>query len=1686
MQQSRFMAIMNDYDRTLQLVRTSTNSAGEANAQYVIYEDSVSAAQQRMNNSLEQLYTTLMSSDALKIFYDLMAGLFEIIANGQPVMTGIIVGITSLIATFGKLTVAMQIQNSVAGVTLTDLPKQVAWIGKLIGAEKLATAGKIEQATAQTILNVATGVYIALAAAAVIGIVALYQWWKKSANAVHEYAIEQAKQAEESKSEYNTLKDLTDRYELLSKKINKTKQEQQEYADVVNEIAKISPESVLGVDSYGNYTLVENDRLKEQLKLKQQIAAQDRINAFEAKKASMETGGTYRSKVGEGAVSEAAYSAGTAITKTLEDENRQTKEFIDAYISGKITVNEEIYKKAIQALQAKDLNIAPEELVKNIEGGINYLLNSTEEELKKSEIMAKENYNAVIAYQQRVNNEIKAQTSAALYDMSSLQISALEDQGVEISSTYKEVASSFANNAIKVAEGQGKSGAALMTEAERLQSEWLNELEKIRISQGKGALDGAIRSLKQLAEQGATTKELKREMAVIAGKFSIDVGGKFYNALFSGIYDEEKIKQVTTIIREQLDIANFDEAIFENLSGSLTNSIVNTIDSIDNDALKKKFVEGLGTIFSGSFVTDFEKQLADTDLTNVKEVNNLLKTMTDRLVEMKYSSEEAMQIADSMFTDYIESMDTYLQGVKSAYDEIKKVQDLIKKSSTGLSLVDVSEFIGKYGEQVATSIKSVGDSFYISSSFITAELEKQYKIIETNFSNLAGRAEKNIQDLQVSIQNNLDELDKEPKKEFYGSAQGGKEVVRGLTEYEIKQNQEIILQNQMQIEQQEAIKKAYDDVYTSIQNRYEKEIQLYKENASVIDIASAISASISDLKAFGDVYQKLQDGSLSFLDTMQLIASDPSLLAAVEVTEKGFEFTESSLKKIADQKKNDIKEEIQNEIIKLEAQKKILKINLDDEQSLQDAKNELYSFEIQSILDTAIAQNEATNQQLEDWAQLYGSAYNYYELIKAIKSELGVATATDISKATMPEGQVDIGELRAIAENAQKSIMESYGAENTVDAIATIDEKIRGLNGSLTEIDKVNFSDMLNQASGSAKKASGSVEELNDSLEKYYNTLKRIEQIQSDISLIESRIDLEQTGAEQNLKLLEEKAQKTADLIKLQEYLNEQRKADLEKMKAEQKLYGGFVQLQDGVMVVAQEQLSALIKAKAITQERYDEIINYAESFNQLSSSIQETEQSIVDLQKQQEEMYNQIIDRAIEIRQQIYDAIVEADQREIDELTQKYDKMKELEDDYLNAVKKAIDEERAAREDSAKAEDLLQKQRRLAILQRDTSGLYATEAAQLQEQIAKDQQDARDAEVDKQMAALEKQITLQQEQRDIQVKLLEDQKLFREETGYYWDRVDEAIQNGPAAMQDLLTSTQKYQQADPLSQQQQYEQIKSSTEYLAELVEKGIGINGNQHNIVGAITSAATEIANALGQKINAENISANANGGGGGGGGSNQTPTSPASSTPKQTVEQQYNQGTSTNLIKTLQTFLNNYLGAKLSVDGIAGDKTDSFMNGLWDNAIRQALNQGKTGFASIFQNAKSTKQISSTAKSALVSLYGSRYNMIPTVKYKEGGIVDFTGPAWLDGTKSDPEAFLNARQTAIFESLRDYLASPTSSNMLGSGNVSNSISIGDIIINLQNAAGASARDIADQVKKELTNIMVTKNTLSIQKVR
>ena len=103
------------------------------------------------------------------------------------------------------------------------------------------------------------------------------------------------------------------------------------------------------------------------------------------------------------------------------------------------------------------------------------------------------------------------------------------------------------------------------------------------------------------------------------------------------------------------------------------------------------------------------------------------------------------------------------------------------------------------------------------------------------------------------------------------------------------------------------------------------------------------------------------------------------------------------------------------------------------------------------------------------------------------------------------------------------------------------------------------------------------------------------------------------------------------------------------------------------------------------------------------------------------------------------------------------------------------------------------------------------------------------------------------------------------------------------------------------------------------------------------------------------------------------------------------------------------------------LANDKETTALNELVggnpDNGQIAMLN--KEPF--IYRNGRWVKP-SQAQEAAYKTLKEKMFNYLNS--YKTGGLADFTGPAWLDGTPSKPEYVLNSAQTERFFSLVDVL--------------------------------------------------------------
>ena len=107
-------------------------------------------------------------------------------------------------------------------------------------------------------------------------------------------------------------------------------------------------------------------------------------------------------------------------------------------------------------------------------------------------------------------------------------------------------------------------------------------------------------------------------------------------------------------------------------------------------------------------------------------------------------------------------------------------------------------------------------------------------------------------------------------------------------------------------------------------------------------------------------------------------------------------------------------------------------------------------------------------------------------------------------------------------------------------------------------------------------------------------------------------------------------------------------------------------------------------------------------------------------------------------------------------------------------------------------------------------------------------------------------------------------------------------------------------------------------------------------------------------------------------------------------------------------------------------------------------------------------------------------------PKASFKTGGVADFTGPAWLDGTKAKPELVLNQRDTENFIQLKDILRSLFNNNQFNnSGNGGDNIyEIHIEVDKLEN--DYDVEQVANKVKRMIVNDSQYRNVNAINRLR
>ena len=593
-------------------------------------------------------------------------------------------------------------------------------------------------------------------------------------------------------------------------------------------------------------------------------------------------------------------------------------------------------------------------------------------------------------------------------------------------------------------------------------------------------------------------------------------------------------------------------------------------------------------------------------------------------------------------------------------------------------------------------------------------------------------------------------------------------------------------------------------------------------------------------------------------------------------------------------------------------------------------------------------------------------------------------------------------------------------------------------------------------------------------------------------------------------------------------------------------------------------------------EELRDKIQDYIDTMNEAIAEQQE-------LIGQLSEVYNYYIDTAISTEQELYNAIVENYQNEINQKKKQYDYLKQLDNDYLNSIKDNINKERQAREEANKQKDYQQNIQRAQLLSMDTSGAYRKELASLNKEIENQRQDLYDDLVDKQVEALEKEIEKRHELYDMEVAALEERLAYMQENAILlWEMVNNIVADGSETMMSTLENTMDYINSNELSKERQrkqwelsiqttikgvvdgeienlkaridkgneyiksIEEIKTAIELNTETYQQSTAIlieeNENYQNVMDAFMQSWTDMTNGmtgyyeswkttvnnikLAIERDIEELTALGEDGGG---------IKELEAKLRQSATDMYN-----SFIEERRSYKNQLEGIIKDIEtkiGVAVQRAANAISGAANNikvnttptntntGSTQPTTQPSTGPTgqvqptTTLQNkykvdiiyyeneadyraGKNSKKNSTLfgynsfqeaewaaiqEVQSLGSIYRNRwYKYLMPVKYKYGGLADFTGPAWLDGTKDKPERVLSPKQTKLFESMVSSLEKASNNSNINSG-FGSSYNIGNINTTVQVDKLDDQTDVnklAKQVEDKIVKTIRNRVSVSINK--
>lgn len=760
---------------------------------------------------------------------------------------------------------------------------------------------------------------------------------------------------------------------------------------------------------------------------------------------------------------------------------------------------------------------------------------------------------------------------------------------------------------------------------------------------------------------------------------------------------------------------------------------------------------------------------------------------------------------------------------------------------------------------------------------------------------------------------------------------------------------------------------------------------------------------------------------------------------------------------------------------------------------IEDKANQATADSFKNTID-GLQQNYATDvQNMNTWTQ-------------AVLGDLDTATEAwgRYWKAVAGEGAEGLGDLRAKAESTLNNVkwegvkqlnLKKYG--NTLDANEQA-ELLEGLQDYRTKLEslkskyqatlnvydtQIGLLDSLKGADLSKFGLDG--KDKGKEIEKYIGKLKEIYNILNRIQLLEHRLSTldsysEVATGERYGQLLSERIDYNEQLLDQYEFLTKEQKQFTNG-------YKDFIQSVDGLegvfdfdkfgqIIINWDKYNSLqdeaIDGETTLKEKADNVYEtYTSMFEDLQGYFDNTikyYKAVIDLQQEMIDQYMSLQDKAADAIKEIYQKILDTKLDAIDQ-----------EKEALEELKEAREK---ARKDQENAKTISGLQTNIQRAMMDTSGASDTAFIKAQQDMNDKLEEIAD---DKYSEELDNIINRLDEEKDTLQEQFDE--LFDNQAWLY-DNLDKNFMMNYDELEKLFTQTEEWNQASPLRQKQLVDEWSTAYHTYADKLQGGDKTIYNiweniqstkerigtlDENLKSYISKGSIEIANTIaGWQSNASSSSGS---GGSGGDGNSKSPgrvsLNPTPGDKKDSNNSNQSTGADAHPYKG---GLASMVGSVVELDksttyatyGTVNDKNAgsykspgwyeqnvTVVDGpKWSDAAQAWLIKINGG------NGLGTKWVKASADKygqGLVRYFHDRRWGKSGTKYATGGFADFTGPAWLDGTPSKPEAVLNALQTEHFIKFTDTL-----DKMFAGGATANntsSVSIDTISFNVESMSSA-----------------------------